>query len=259
MIAVALLGVATPSFASQTPPTQQPPTTTPAVPPPTTQTPPAQTPPPSTPPATTPAKPADPPTTDPPDKDRVFGVLPNYTTVTGGDTAPPITSKDAFKMAALDSFDPFVYPLFGFIAEVGQVRHDPPEWGGGLKGYSKRYGAAFADNTICSLVTTGLMPSLLKQDPRYYQGRAHGFLPRLGYAAKSSVVTRSRTTGHKQFNASEIGGTFIVASVGNLYYPANEHNMPDTLTRWGMQTMWDTVANELKEFWPDIKKKLHHQ
>jgi len=34
-------------------------------------------------------------------------------------------------------------------------------------------------------------------------------------------------------------------------------NVPDTLQRWGMQTMWDTVANELKEFWPDIRKVMH--
>jgi len=29
-----------------------------------------------------------------------------------------------------------------------------------------------------------------------------------------------------------------------------------TMSRWGTQVMWDTVANELKEFWPDIHAKL---
>jgi hypothetical protein len=159
-------------------------------------------------------------------------------------------------MAALDSFDPFVYPLFGFIAEVSQLQNKPASWGRGLHGYVRRYGAAFGDNTVCSLVTTGLMPSLLKQDPRYYQGRATGFVHRLAYSASRSVVTKSRTTGNPQFNLSEVGGTLIVANISNAYYPKEERNVTSTLIRWGTQAMWDTVANELKEFWPDIRKKL---
>jgi len=187
-------------------------------------------------------------------------VLPNYTTVTGNDTFTPISGKESIKIAALDSVtDPMVYPLYGFVAGVAHARNDPPEWGGGITGYTKRYGAALTDNMICSMVGTGLLPALLKQDPRYYQGRATGILSRFGYAAKASVVTRSRITGHPQFNVSEVAGTLVVASAGNLYYPETQRTVTDTLTRWGMQAMWDGVSNELKEFWPDIKKKLHRQ
>jgi hypothetical protein len=255
--AAACLTIAIPGRA-QDPTPQKPPQATP----PATSTPP-QTPPattdPKTPPADPKAAPATPATTpDARDKNRVFGVLPNYTSVEGEGQPTPITNRDAFKMAALDSFDPMVYPLFGFIAGVGQAQNSDPEWGRGWSGYSKRYGAAFADNSVCSLVTTGLMPNIFKQDPRYYQGRATGVLPRVAYAAKSSIVTRSRTTGHKQFNISEIGGTLIVANVGNLYYPQQERTVSQTLTRWGTQAMWDTFANELKEFWPDVRKVIHH-
>jgi hypothetical protein len=28
--------------------------------------------------------------------------------------------------------------------------------------------------------------------------------------------------------------------------------------RWGMQVMWDTLSNEMKEFWPDIHNYLRH-
>ena len=135
-------------------------------------------------------------------------------------------------------------------------RSSHPKWGGGWPGYWKRYGVAFADNTVCSLITTGVMPSLLKQDPRYYQGHTTGFLRRFAYAASRSAVTKSRT-GEPQFNLSEIGGTLVVANIANLYYPEAERNAHDTIVRWGTQAMWDTVANELKEFWPDIRGVLH--
>jgi len=26
-----------------------------------------------------------------------------------------------------------------------------------------------------------------------------------------------------------------------------------------MQVMWDTLSNELKEFWPDVRRKLHRE
>lgn len=159
-------------------------------------------------------------------------------------------------MAAMDSFDPMVWPLFTVIAGVSQVQNEPSSYGKTWSGYAKRYGLAFTDNTVCSLVTTGLMPSLLKQDPRYYQGQTSGFFHRLGYAASRSVVTKSRS-GHPQFNMSEIGGTLIVANVGNLYYPEEERTAMSTLERWGTQAMWDTFANELKEFWPDMRRIMH--
>jgi hypothetical protein len=238
----ALLGVATPSHAQQPPTTGQAQPATPAT---------------STPPTSDPAQ-AD-PKADPAagaSKDRIFGVLPNYTTVTKNTQVKPITNRDAFKMAALDSFDPFVYPLFGFVAAVNQAENQEPTLGRGWSGYGKRYGTAFADNTVCSIVTTGLMPSLLKQDPRYFLRGTGSVGSRLGYAASRSVVTRSRK-GRPVFNLSEVGGTLVVASVSNLYYPAHDRTWSDTIVRWGTQAMWDTVATELKEFWPDIRRKLH--
>jgi hypothetical protein len=32
--------------------------------------------------------------------------------------------------------------------------------------------------------------------------------------------------------------------------------MGATLTRWGTQILWDAAANELKEFWPDLRRRL---
>src|SRR5262245_27857161 len=83
------------------------------------------------------AAPADAPNTkDQPDgdlpaadsKNRIFGVVPNYTTVEGFGTVPPITTAKSFKLAAMDSFDPFVYPLFGFVAGVAQLQNEPASW-----------------------------------------------------------------------------------------------------------------------------------
>ena len=217
-----------------------------------------QTPPPAEKPDSQSPAPSPPPADEPPstDKNRIFGLVPNFNTVEGSGPVAPITAADGFKMAALNSFDPFVYPFYGLVAGVGQLRDSPEAWGQDWKGYGQRYVASFADGAISSSFTTGLMPALLKQDPRYFQGRADGFLPRFGYAASRVAVTRSRS-GTPQFNLSEVSGTLATATVSNLYYPQDERTASATLTRWGMQVMWDIVANELKEFWPDIRKLRH--
>jgi hypothetical protein len=45
----------------------------------------------------------------------------------------------------------------------------------------------------------------------------------------------------------------------NVYCPRVDRSLTTTLTRWGMQVMWDSLSNELKEFWPDIRRKIRRQ
>ena len=188
---------------------------------------------------------------------RIFGVLPNYTTVEKEDEAPRITTEQTFRMAALGSFDPFVYPFVALTTEAAQIEHQEPSWGGGPKAYAKRYATAFGDNAIGNFTTTAIVPALFKQDPRYFELGEGSVARRLAYAASRAAVTRARD-GRREFNISEIGGNAVGAGVSNLYHPVEDRTLADTLERWGSQVLWDTVSNELKEFWPDIRHRLHH-
>jgi hypothetical protein len=143
-----------------------------------------------------------------------------------------------------------VYPFVGFVATLNHT------YGHGVSGFLKQYPASLADNAIGNFLTSAVMPAALHQDPRYFERGSGTFLGRLGYAASRSVVTRS-DAGHPQFNLSEIGGNAVAAGLSNLYYPAADRTVTGTLSRWGMQLMWDTLSNELKEFWPDVRSKLH--
>jgi hypothetical protein len=180
------------------------------------------------------------------ESDRIFGVLPNYTTV---DTArvPKQTTRESFTIAGLSTFDPAVYPFIGLTTALGQ--------GSSGQAYGERYATAFADNAIGNFMTTAIMPSLTHQDSRYYRRGEGGVFSRLAYAASRSVVTRTRS-GTTTFNVSEVAGTAAAAGLSNIYYSPADRTAGGTLTRWGTQMMWDTVANELKEFWPDIRRKF---
>ena len=180
---------------------------------------------------------------------HMFGVLPNYSTIESGDMAAPITTKQTFQMAALGSFDPYVFP---FVGVVSAMTHAPEQ------SYVERYGTAMADNAIGNFLTTAIVPFATGQDPRYFASGTGSLPRRLAYAASRTVITRSRS-GHAQFNVSEIGGNAIAATISNLYYARPERTVTATLTRWGMQVLWDTLSNEMKEVWPDIRARLHRR
>ena len=58
--------------------------------------------------------------------DRIFGVLPNYATIEQDRIVPPITPKERLRIAALDSFDPYVYPFVGVIAGLNALEKEVP-------------------------------------------------------------------------------------------------------------------------------------
>jgi hypothetical protein len=182
-----------------------------------------------------------------PSSTRLFGVLPNYTTVDAAHV-PNQTTHDSYRAAALGSFDPVVFPFIGVMTLVSN--------GDANATYRTRYSRAFADNAIGNFMTTAVVPSLTNEDSRYFRRGTGGVFSRLAYAATRSVVTRKRSGG-ATVNVSEIGGTAAAAGLSNIYYSLADRTMNSTLTRWGSQVMWDTVANELKEFWPDIHARIH--
>jgi hypothetical protein len=193
-----------------------------------------------------------------PKNDRLFGVIPNYTTVETHDQFSRLSAKGKFKLAADSAFDPYTFPFIGFIALIGQAQNSEPAYGQGFVGYAKRYGTSYADANIGTFMTVATFPSLLREDPRYYQLGRGTISHRSLYAASRIFVTRS-DSGHKQFNTSEIAGNLVAAGISNIYHPAEDRTLANTLSVWGTDIMWDAVANEAKEFWPDIRRKITHK
>ena len=105
--------------------------------------------------------------TDPtiPKDDRILWALPNYLTVENASSLPPLTPGGKMKLIAQDTFDPVTYGFIALEAGVNQASNANPTYGQGLKGYSKRYGLAFADNAIGKFMTSAVFPIALHQDP----------------------------------------------------------------------------------------------
>ena len=189
---------------------------------------------------------------------RIFGVLPNYRTVEDSRPFSPITPKQKFAIAAKDSFDYPVYLISGAFAGLYQLDDQNPSYGQGLKGYGKRFGAAYGDQAIGNILAEGLLPTLLHEDPRYFRRGTGGKWSRTRYALTRVIVSRT-DKGDWGFNYAEWLGNGAAAAISNLYYPSDTRDLKDNLEKWGVQVATDAFSNVLKEFWPDVKRKLHRR
>jgi hypothetical protein len=190
--------------------------------------------------------------------DRIFEVMPNYGTVENAKDLPALTKGQKFRLATAGVFDWGSYPFNGILSAIAQAKNDPKEWGQGWGAYGKRYGASFADNSIGTYMTTAIFPSLLHEDPRYYQLGKGRFAHRSYHAINRLFVTRT-DSGHERFNYSESVGNATTAAISNIYHVPSDRTVSRNLTTFAFLILYDGFSNELKEFWPDIRRKVFHK
>jgi Carboxypeptidase regulatory-like domain len=150
------------------------------------------------------------------EKQRVFGIIPNFYVAYDKDTVP-LTKKLKYELALRAATDPISIAGDLFLAGVNQAA-DTPHYQQGAKGYGQRFGAAYAGSFSNILLGGAVLPSLLHQDPRYfYQGTGTG-KSRARHALLSPFICKG-DNGRWQFNYSGISGSLIAASLANTYYP----------------------------------------
>jgi hypothetical protein len=204
--------------------------------------------------------------------DRLFFTLPNFLTLENAGQVPPLTTKQKYAVVARGSFDYVQYPWYAFLSGISQWQDSEPGYGQGAAGYGKRFAAAFADGTIENFTTGAILPALLHQDPRYFQLGHGSFWHRTWYAMSRNLITRT-DSGTNQFNYSEVvGGAWAAAISTYSYHPKSElvttttpgvlryipsdRTLKNTAKVWGTQYGYDTLTLVVKEFWPDIRRKL---
>jgi hypothetical protein len=183
---------------------------------------------------------------------RIFGIIPNYRAVSADSTLPPLSAEGKFVLATQDSFDYSSLVVAGFMAGLAQARNSYPEFHQGATGYARYFWHSFADQAVGNYFTEFIVPSITREDPRYYT-RFHGnFFIRTGYSISRLFITRT-DSGGATFNFSEIVGNGAGAGISDLYYPGRERTWTKTGQKWVNQIALDGIFNVMKEFWPDVR------
>lgn len=167
----------------------------------------------------------------------------------------PLTPKQKLELFADESIAPSRILTSAAGAGIEQAWNWLPGYGQGAAGYGKRFGSSMATDASSSLFGTFLLPSLLKQDPRYFVLLHGSFGQRVKYAASRSVITRT-DRGGRAFNWSVVAGDLAAEVLADSYLPSDERTAGRTARRYGVQIGLETAANVLKEYWPSIFKRL---
>jgi Carboxypeptidase regulatory-like domain len=180
------------------------------------------------------------------EKQRALGFIPNFY-VSYVPNAVSLTSKQKFELAGKTIMDPVTFGLTGAIAGLQQAHNDFSGYGQGAQGYAKRYGAAYADTATGTLIGSAILPSLLKQDPRYFYKGSGSKRSRVLYALANSVICKG-DNGHWQANYSSILGTLAASGISNLYYPTNDRGAGLTFENTLIAIGATAATNVLQEF-----------
>ncbi|MGA2746792.1 MAG: carboxypeptidase regulatory-like domain-containing protein, partial [Candidatus Sulfotelmatobacter sp.] len=156
------------------------------------------------------------------EKQRVLGVIPNFYVSYIPDAAP-LTPKQKFKLAWKTVIDPVTIVFVGGAAGVQQAQNHFEGYGQGAQGYAKRFGAGYADTVSGTFIGGAILPSLFKQDPRYFYKGTGSLRSRFLYALANAVICKGDNR-RWQANYSGILGSLAAGGISNLYYPAQDRD-----------------------------------
>jgi hypothetical protein len=180
------------------------------------------------------------------EKQRVFGVFPNFY-VSYDPNAVALRPKQKFELAWKTTIDPVTFVLIGAVAGIQQSQNTFGGYGQGAQGYAKRYAAGFADSVTGTFIGGAILPSLLKQDPRYFYKGTGSKTSRALYAISMAVICKG-DNGHWQFNYSAILGSLISGGISNSYYPPHDRGAGLTFENTAMGIGTSAAANLFQEF-----------
>lgn len=154
------------------------------------------------------------------EKQRVFGVFPNFYVSYIWDAAP-MNAKQKYKLALHKMFDPMTFVEVSVAAGIQQAADVHSDFGGGAEGYAKGWGAQFANGRTGELLGRAVFASVFRQDPRYFYQGSGSTRSRVFHAIGSAFVARS-DKGTTMPNYAYLLGNLSSGALSNLYYPAND-------------------------------------
>jgi hypothetical protein len=187
------------------------------------------------------------------EKQRILGIMPTFN-MTNNQDALPLTSAEKFQLFFKSTTDPWAFGLVAISAGIGQAKDSPPEWQGGMAGYSKRFAAGYTDTFDGNLWGNAILTSWWHEDPRYYRRGKGSVMSRGLWAAESSFWCK-RDNGTWGPNYANVIGNIIGGTIANAYYPPSQRGIAPTFEHSASVTGYGVLGAEFIEFWPDI---AHH-
>lgn len=166
-----------------------------------------------------------------------------------------LIARDKFRLFVRNTSDPASFFGVGLNAGLDQAQNNDPSYGQGAAGYGKRFGADYAGLASHSFFGDFLYPTIFREDPRYYR-LARGRGARRLFHALGHVFVANRENGTHMVNASQWFGSVTVVALSNTYHPDNQRGVAPAAQRIAYGTAQYMSFDVLREFWPEVARKL---
>lgn len=181
--------------------------------------------------------------------------MPNYRAVSAGTIPPPPTPKQAFVIAAQNSFDYSSFMFTGLTSMIAEGEEAHPSLGKGVPGFWAYSWRGFIDKADGNYWVIFILPTVFHEDERYF-AKGEGSIFQRSVYASSRVLITPNYHGHNTINASELLGRGIAQGISISYYPSSDSSAGSLAEKYGYALMRDAATNAFREFWPDISAHL---
>ena len=169
----------------------------------------------------------------------------------------PLTRSEKFELFSHDLLRWETHASIAFDSGLSFATGDRPYLGDGAKGYFSRYGLNVADEANFTFFNAFVFPTVFHQDPRYIPRDGGSTKARLAYALTRVLITRA-DSGKSEVNRSRILGVFFSTSISSAMYSSYgaDVGVGGNFVAFGYNMATEAAFNILKEFWPDVARKM---
>lgn len=190
---------------------------------------------------------------------RVLLLFPGYETVQ--DPHIPVATlraKQKFEMAYRKTIDPSFLVEGVMFAGYDQAANYGPQYGPGAAAFAQRFGYNEANLASTFLFTDAVLPTLFKQDPRYFRKGGGSVGSRIWWALRSEAVAYS-DQGKEMPNYSSVLGFGMSTALSNAYSPPSSITFNKTMERFAVKEGVSFGLNLLREFGGLSKPEKHQE
>lgn len=165
---------------------------------------------------------------------------------------PPLTTKEKYRLFWLRTTDISMPVEAAFFAGFSHMMQGSPRYGTDSGAFAARFGSYAGNAITCNFFEDALLPSLFKQDPRYFRKGEGSIKSRLLYALKQEWVAHS-DSGGSAFNYSEVFGAGMSTALGDAWYPRRRVRsggltFDATMQRYAAKLAFTAMRNVAHEF-----------
>ena len=168
----------------------------------------------------------------------------------------PLAVKDKFMLYLKRTYSPTAFLKSGVTAGINQARNHPVEWGRGWDGYGNRFGSSIGQRAVANTISFGV-GTFRREDPRYFLSDQINTLARIRSAVAQTLIVHT-DQGGRTVALGRIAGAFGGGLVSRTWQPDGHRIFWPGVQSGALSLASDAASNVIREFWPDIKKHIHH-